>query len=526
MERQPHNNLWAEKLLQASMPDSGEAWADMESLLDRRLPQRFWSDGRRWLLLTLWLLLLIGVCNCPGRGRLFHSSENGSRTVGAHPVVPEPSTVATRHTRSGPLSPASVTAPKGKRPYPIDSSTRADQPALAVTPSGRRTPATPGGSSRYATPGKTTTHPMTPATTPTAFGDITQTTRDGSPVAKTSTRSRSPARSAGRRKTGATGSGDTTTTDGNDVTRSHNPGKDATARKNITNARDTITRKNITNARDTITRKNMTTPGDTAAKKSTPVLVKVVPRKDTLHKKPPAPPQDRDAKEKDHGWVFGIGLNQFFPIGGQKGSTYNPDGLTGTLSDYLPVPMIRFYLNHKAYLQVEAQLNTPQATKKNLVFNSPVSDTSTIRGTRIETSATLQQLYYFNIPLSFHYAVTDELNIGAGLQFSHLSNAIGNFDSTLTNLTTNEVTNPKDTKSFKNDSLFRRIRTNEFRFLIDANYTWKNIVVGVRYNQALSRFINVPLPTGGSTQSRNSSLQIYVRYILWDTRKKKKLAPK
>ena len=189
--------------------------------------------------------------------------------------------------------------------------------------------------------------------------------------------------------------------------------------------------------------------------------------------------------------------------------------------------MIRYYLNQKAYLQVEAQLNTPQATKKNLVFNSPVYDSTSISGERVgvTTSATLQQLYYFNFPLSFHYAVTDDLNIGTGLQFSHLSNAIGNFDSTVTNLTTLEVTNPKDTKSFKDDTLYRRIKTNEFRFLIDASYTWKHLVVGVRYNQALTRFIDIQLPTGGSTQSRNSSLQLYLRYILWDTRKKKKQGP-
>lgn len=546
MDRQPHNNLWAEKLLQVSMPDSGEAWAGMEAILDRELPQRSWSEWRRWLLLILVLLLLIGVCNCPGRGRLFHLSGHGARTTGAQPVAPartpaggkpaspalsnaatpaslenpaapataanpappasRATTPATRPVRGGPLPPASASTRMRDRPGPADSTSR---PALLVTPSGRPAPSAPHGSSGTATPGKTKAHSMTPASTPTAFGDVTRNARDGTPVAKTSVRRRPAVKRTGTKKMGSTATGGTPTIAGDDTTGSKGPGTDA------------ATRKNPGTVRDTITKKNMTTPGDTTAKKRVPVLPKVVSHKDTAHKKPPPPPQDDDPKEKDHGWVFGIGLNQFFPIGGQRGSTYNPDGLTGTLSDYLPVPMIRYYLSHKVYLQVEAQLNTPQATKKNLVFNSPVSDTSTIRGTRIETSATLQQLYYFNIPLSFHYAVTDELNIGTGLQFSHLSNAIGNFDSTLTNLTTNEVTNPKDTKSFKDDTLYRRIRTNEFRFLIDASYTWKHIVVGVRYNQALSKFIDVPLPTGGATQSRNSSLQLYLRYILWDTRKKK-----
>ncbi len=251
---------------------------------------------------------------------------------------------------------------------------------------------------------------------------------------------------------------------------------------------------------------------DTAAKKDTSAR---------RNKKPPPPPQEPDEKQKDHGWVIGVGLNQFFPIGGQSGSTYNSDGLTGTLSDYLPVPMIRYYLNEKLYLQLEAQLNTPQPTKKNLVFNSPLPDTATVRGNTIVSSATIQQLYYFNIPLSLHYNYNDKLNAGVGVQFSHLSNAIGNFDSTITNNNTTAVTDAKATKSFKGDTLFRRIKTNELRFLIDVNYTYKHFVLGLRYNQALSKFIDVQLPTGGTTQARNSSLQLYLRYILWDTRKKK-----
>ena len=61
MERQPHINPWADKLLQVSMPDVGEAWMGMEALLDRKMPRRFWGDGRRWVLLILFLLVLFGL---------------------------------------------------------------------------------------------------------------------------------------------------------------------------------------------------------------------------------------------------------------------------------------------------------------------------------------------------------------------------------------------------------------------------------------------------------------------------------
>ena len=88
MERQPHNNLWAEKLLQVSMPDSAGAWSGMEALLDKEMPQRFWSDWRRWTLLILLLLLLIGVCNCPGRGRFFHGAEITRTQTATSPANP------------------------------------------------------------------------------------------------------------------------------------------------------------------------------------------------------------------------------------------------------------------------------------------------------------------------------------------------------------------------------------------------------------------------------------------------------
>src|ERR1700748_736867 len=80
IERQPHMNPWAEKLLQVSMPDGGESWVAMEAILDREMPNR--ADWRRWVLLILLLLLLIGVCNCPGRGRFFHGGSEIYRDSG------------------------------------------------------------------------------------------------------------------------------------------------------------------------------------------------------------------------------------------------------------------------------------------------------------------------------------------------------------------------------------------------------------------------------------------------------------
>jgi hypothetical protein len=122
-----------------------------------------------------------------------------------------------------------------------------------------------------------------------------------------------------------------------------------------------------------------------------------------------------------------------------------------------------------------------------------------------------------------HYTVFDHLDLGTGLQYSRLTNGIGVFNSDYNTAGNDSLST--ETKSVKGDSAYKEIKTQEFRFLVDANYTWQHFIFGIRYNQALSKFIHVEISPGQVTQARNSSLQIYLRYILWDGRKKKPLLP-
>ena len=229
--------------------------------------------------------------------------------------------------------------------------------------------------------------------------------------------------------------------------------------------------------------------------------------------------------------MVGIGLNQFFTVGGQQASSWNSGGITGTLSDYIPVPMIRYYFDSRLYVQLEAQINTPQYTKKNVVISQTGIDSSG-PATTAQSSVSINKLFYFNLPLSVHYTIAKNLDLGTGLQYSQLTNGIGVFNSTNINsngITLNypvtDTTTISQTKSFKGDSIYRELKTHELRWLLDVNYTYHHFILGLRYNQALSKFIDVHLSTGQITQARNSSLQLYLRYILWDGRKKKPLLP-
>jgi hypothetical protein len=484
IERRQYNNPWAEKLSQVSLPDSGESWRAMEAVLDRRMPTGWRRGRRRWLLLILLLLLLIGVCNCPGR-RWFSAGRTGS---GSFRAVQQGGTAAGGPSLAGTIAPPVIAPGAGTKPAPAaGSATYAEPPAPAtVRYSQSRLHHPTGGIGLTGRPPRQRGSPRTPSP-------------EGNDPEGNAPQGATP---QGASPKGATPQGATPKGESSHFANS----PPATPNSNAPKA-------------------GAEQPAQSKKSDSLTVPARKPVLKDSAHKKPAAPPKEEQKTERNDGWMVGIGLNQFFRVGGQQASSFNSSGITGTLSDYIPVPMVRYYFNPKLYVQLEAQFNTPQYTKKNLVISQPPLDS--ISGTliRIQSSASLQQLFYFNVPLSVHYEVVDNLDLGVGLQFSRLSNAIGTFDSSTYSLGSPDTANSKATKSFKGDTLYQQIKTGEFRFLLDASYTYKHFILGLRYNQALSKFINVQIAPGQVTESRNSSLQLYLRYILWDGRKKKPLLP-
>ena len=114
------------------------------------------------------------------------------------------------------------------------------------------------------------------------------------------------------------------------------------------------------------------------------------------------------------------------------------------------------------------------------------------------------------------------------MEYSQLTNGVGLYE-----LKQFDPANPNqvvhsDSKvsSIRNNSVYQELKTHEFRLMLDAQYQWKNLVLGARYNQALSRFIDVRISSTQITQARNSSLQLYLRYVLWKNKKTKELFAK
>jgi hypothetical protein len=503
MSESPENiNPWAEKLQQVTIPGITPSWEAMQALLDLEMPVTKRKDRRRWFLLIILLLLLIGVCNCPGilkTNRLAKENTlpvNPGMQKNEKEIKPVTGSSVEKWRDSATMNNIAKTA-TGKTADTPDEKNTGDHKA-------DRTNYKPHSNSKEAT-GSPKNNRLLNDEKFYVHGKADTTSPDSiySPGEKNSIR-----KISNKKKIQAT-AGNT-----------QNP------KPNVQNPVD----KDGSEPLDTPTAKNSTAPlltGSTKAgntdslKKQLSTIAKAEKKKtDTATKK------TGDKKSKRIALAAGLGLNQFFTVGSQQHSDYNSGGTSGILSDYIPVPMLRAYLSKKLYIQLEAQFNTPQYTKKLLAKEVITYDT--IGGIPVQSnqhSVFIKKLFYFNIPLSIYYSPFKNFYIGTGLQFSRLTNGVGLFENTQISSGPNLVTESK-VGSFKDDAAYKVLKTNEWRFLFDANYQWKNLSGGIRYNQAFNNFINTRISGTEVTQARNSSIQLYLKYILWRNKKTKELFSK
>jgi len=443
-EKHANNNPWASKLQEARLPEINESWRMMEATLNREMPLQPEKDKKRWFLLALLILLLAGVCNCPGREKMGRWESAGTQ---APPVVAHVSGRPIRGTIMMSGNPVSEKSAREDERGDYGAGNKIDRIAARTTVD----------TTARTIPGKAMGQPESLARNP-----VNPTTKPGAPTTKPR----------------------------------------ATATK------DTV----VLKKKDTI----VADPVKAALKqKAKPKFQGTEPAAGKNAKKTP------DPQSPVKGWVVGIGLNQFFTVGGQARSDYNSGGTTGGLGDYLPVPMARYFFSRRVFVQMEAQFNAPQYTKKDLLADQSPPDT--IGPAQIQRqSVYIKKLFYFNLPVSVHLSPFKNLFAGIGLQYSRLSNGVGLFENKLIVTGAQDSVKSISVKNFKGDSTYQKLKTNEFRLLADVSYEYKNFILGARYNRALNNFINVHISGSQVTQSRNSSIQLYIRYILWDQRKKRK----
>jgi hypothetical protein len=224
--------------------------------------------------------------------------------------------------------------------------------------------------------------------------------------------------------------------------------------------------------------------------------------------------KDRSKKGSEgKGWEFGIGFNQSIATGQQQRWTNQSGGFNQPLKDYIPVPSVRYHLNSRLYLQAEARIHAPQFTRKDLEFLYVIPDSPF--QARLLGPIPIKKLFYFQLPVSIHYSPVHNWGVGLGLQYSRFNSGI----------TYNADTAGNRAEPVK-DYPDVHIRSFEFRGLASVDYSIKKWTLGASYDLSLTRFVNYqlngPYVYAPAVQGRNHSLQLYLRYYFWDTRKKKK----
>lgn len=226
--------------------------------------------------------------------------------------------------------------------------------------------------------------------------------------------------------------------------------------------------------------------------------------------------------------VFGLTLPLSMPLSDQRVVGYNINGGSNTTLDYLPSPHVQYHFSQTSFLQAELQFASPQFMQPALIAQSRYELSGSGNYKYITNSIFARKLYYFNLPIGIHYSPFRNFYLGSGVQFSSLLSGIAQFEQRGSNVWT-PVPSARDTLisqsfgKFKNDSLSGRFNGSEFRLMLDANYYWHRFTVGMRYNQALSNYISVQINNGTPLfTDKNKALQIYLRYNLWEDRKKTK----
>lgn len=238
----------------------------------------------------------------------------------------------------------------------------------------------------------------------------------------------------------------------------------------------------------------------------------------------PKPPAKDAAKKKlqrsREAGVFALGfsLPLAFPLGDQRAMGYNQWAGHNTVSDYLPSPHLQYHLSSKTFLQTEAQLTSPQFIRSTLLYETrgPV-----VAGGYTTNSVYAKKLYYFNVPVSIHHSPFPGFYMGTGIQFSSMLSGVALTEEKKWTSGGNGTLIRETYTRFKSDSLSQRINGSEFRVLLDANYFFNRFTVGLRYNQALSNYISFRLSPGVPyTFDKNRALQFYLRYNLWEEKKR------
>jgi hypothetical protein len=249
----------------------------------------------------------------------------------------------------------------------------------------------------------------------------------------------------------------------------------------------------------------------------------LLPDRATRNKPATRKPSRTSTSQEDKSFAVGLSLPLGFPVGDQQALGYNRNAGVNTISDYIPSPHFQYHFNSKTYIQAGVQFSAPQYIRPVLLFQEKLYSAGPVPSEQI-TSITARKLYYFNLPLTIYHSPLKNFYVGTGLQYSSLLSGIAQYEKVKRSMAgpQQEYMLENYFTRFGNDWLSHRLNGNELRLLIDMSYYWSKFTVGLQYNQAFNNYVSFQVtPNSDYIFDKNKSLQFYLRYNIWEDKKRK-----
>ncbi len=226
----------------------------------------------------------------------------------------------------------------------------------------------------------------------------------------------------------------------------------------------------------------------------------------------------QEKKSKKIFFSAGVGLQQLIPVSGQKLTPYNASGRKGSLGDYIPSLFFKVHRGENWFLQTEFRYGAPQTTKSFVYKETNVPDTGINPAFNMITSTQLRKTFYHQLPLTINYQFNNKLSIGLGVQLNYFQAAIGE-----QSITKHDNFTQGDTLVSKTMLAEKNARQSGFAktYLLavgEVQYQWRRFFVGAKYTYGLQPYIRFSIDGQPIQRESSRSLQIMLRYQLWQSK--------
>ena len=214
-------------------------------------------------------------------------------------------------------------------------------------------------------------------------------------------------------------------------------------------------------------------------------------------------------------FAAGLAVNQFIPFDGEKPVPYDYFGRKSSLGDYIPSVYLRA-MKPRWFIQSEFRYGAPNAVKEFVYSKKTTIDTFQNTSTSLKT---LKKTFYHQIPLTFHYFITKNWSVGVGIAYNKFTRAVRQEDVRLGFPGT--ITDTLISSNIVQDGKDSAFVSHSFQWIAETQYRWKRFSLGLRFAQGLQPYIKYTDPESGlPAEKRNQSLNAFLRYDLWRSKKK------